>query len=307
MNGLVSTTDFDWFTQLSHLGSVDEVNFWHPSGYRPVKSIRPGEPLFFKLKGAHDAIGGFGFFARGTPLPASIAWATFREKNGVGSFEELLERIVGYRRQPLRPGEDPEIGCLLLAQPVFFEERDWVERPADWHPNIVVGKTYDLAEGEGARMWADCRLRAAGWSLVAEEPARYGAPQLVESRLGQGIFRIAVMDAYHRACAVTGEHSLPALEAAHIRPYALHGEHRVRNGLLLRADVHKLFDSGYVTVTPENVFQVSPRLKSDWSNGRSYYPLDGQPLKNLPETAADRPDPELLRWHNTNVFKRTGT
>ena len=49
-------------------------------------------------------------------------------------------------------------------------------------------------------------------------------------------------DAYERRCAVTGEKTLPVLEAAHIRPYALLGPHRVNNGLLLRSDLHKLFD-----------------------------------------------------------------
>ena len=61
--------------------------------------------------------------------------------------------------------------------------------------------------------------------LVRENSPRYGAPQLVSPRLGQGIFRGAVMDAYGRACAVTQEHSLPALEASHIQPYAKDGPH----------------------------------------------------------------------------------
>jgi putative restriction endonuclease len=50
------------------------------------------------------------------------------------------------------------------------------------------------------------------------------------------------MEAYERACALTGEHSLPALEAAHIIPFALCGPHDVQNGLLLRADLHGLLD-----------------------------------------------------------------
>jgi putative restriction endonuclease len=83
---------------------------------------------------------------------------------------------------------------------------------------------------------------------VREETPRYGKPLLVWPRIGQGVFRIAVTDAYGRACAVTGEHSLPALEAAHIRPYAAEGLHDVANGLLLRSDLHRLFDKGYVTV-----------------------------------------------------------
>jgi putative restriction endonuclease len=71
-------------------------------------------------------------------------------------------------------------------------------------------------------------------------------------------FRLAVTKAYGSACAVTQEHSLPALEAAHIQPYGKGGEHQVQNGLLLRSDVHRLFDKGYVTLLQwhnEHVFQ----------------------------------------------------
>ena len=82
-------------------------------------------------------------------------------------------------------------------------------------------------------------------------------------------------EAYNRACAVTQEHSLPALEAAHIRPFAKEGPHEVRNGLLLRADLHRLFEQGYLTVTPNYTLEVSDRLRHDYQNGRSYYPLRG--------------------------------
>ena len=82
-------------------------------------------------------------------------------------------------------------------------------------------------------------------------------------------------EAYKRACAVTQEHSLPALEAAHIRPFAKEGPHEVRNGLLLRADLHRLFEQGYLTVTPNYTLEVSDRLRDDYQNGQSYYPLRG--------------------------------
>jgi predicted restriction endonuclease len=73
---------------------------------------------------------------------------------------------------------------------------------------------------------------------------------------------VAVTDAYGRSCAVTREHSLPVLEAAHIRPCAQAGAHDVRNGLLLRSDLHRLFDIGYVTVTPD--------LRLEVRNGRKH-------------------------------------
>ena len=128
--------------------------------------------------------------------------------------------------------------------------------------------------------------------LVREDSPRYGTPQLIAPRLGQGIFRVAVMDAYGRACAVTQEHSLPALEASHIQPYAKDGPHDVRNGILLRADLHRLFDQGYVTITPAYRIEVSSRLKEDYRNGRSYYPLHGAPVV-VPTSATDAPSVRL--------------
>ena len=140
--------------------------------------------------------------------------------------------------------------------------------------------------------------------VVREDSPRYGTPQLVQPRLGQGIFRVAVMDAYSRACAITQEHSLPALEASHIQPYAKHGPHDVCNGVLLRADLHRLFDQGYVTITPEYRLEVRPRLKEDYQNGQSYYPLHESSV-SVPTAAADAPSVDFLRWHNERVYRAT--
>ena len=116
-------------------------------------------------------------------------------------------------------------------------------------------------------------------------------------RLGQATYRLAVTDAYGRACAVTGEHSLPVLEAAHIRPYAEEGPHRVANGLLLRTDIHRLFDKGYVTIRPDDLrFVVSKRLKEDYENGATYYAMNDR-LIRAPRAGADRPSRDYLAWH----------
>ncbi|WP_163111010.1 HNH endonuclease, partial [Acinetobacter baumannii] len=73
--------------------------------------------------------------------------------------------------------------------------------------------------------------------------------------------------------AVTGEKTLPILDAAHIKPWSDGGENRPGNGLLLRTDVHRLFDLGYVTVNHDREFEVSPRLREDYENGKDYYAL----------------------------------
>ena len=146
------------------------------------------------------------------------------------------------------------------------------------------------------------KLEGAQSVNMAEQQARFGEPHRILPRLGQGTFRVLVRDIYRRRCAVTSERTLPALEAAHIRPYADGGEHEARNGLLLRRDIHSLFDAGYVTVTPNLQFKVSPKIKEDYENGREYYALDGKPI-SVPRAAVQMPDPTVLSWHNENCFR----
>ncbi|MEV4473927.1 HNH endonuclease signature motif containing protein [Nonomuraea sp. NPDC049504] len=64
-----------------------------------------------------------------------------------------------------------------------------------------------------------------------------------------------VLHAYERRCAISGDRIRPVLQAAHIRPVAVGGEHRLDNGLLLRSDVHTLFDRGYLAVDPKPAFR----------------------------------------------------
>jgi len=150
-------------------------------------------------------------------------------------------------------------------------------------------------------------VRMRGGSAVSEPSGPDEIPldwreRPVRQRLGQGAFRVLVTDVYDRRCAVTGEKALPVLQAAHIRPVSKEGAHRVDNGLLLRSDIHTLFDQGYVTVTPERRFLVSRRLKADFDNGEPYYPLSGQ-LIWLPGRDEDQPSRESLEWHADVVYR----
>ncbi|RJQ53310.1 MAG: HNH endonuclease [Actinobacteria bacterium] len=310
MLGYIANTDYDWYTFLRQLGSVDEVNFWQPSGGQAFHAVPPGAPFFLRLKSPYNAIGGFGFFAGQAKLPAWLAWDSFEELNGAPDFETMRRWIERYRQGPPDPLANYIIGCLMIAQPVFFSDNEWVREPADWHSNIVRGKGIDLSGGEGRRILDECRARAAGiWDEFGQaaaqevlEKERYGKPTLVMPRIGQGIFRVSVMQAYEGACAVTGERSLPVLEAAHVVPYTDGGKHEVSNGLFLRTDIHKLYDHGYVTVTPDYRFEVGRRLRDEYENGRTYYQLRGQPIR-LPENEEDRPNKHHLEWHANQVFK----
>jgi putative restriction endonuclease len=97
---------------------------------------------------------------------------------------------------------------------------------------------------------------------------------------------VLVTDIYQRRCAVTQERTLPALEAAHIRPYGDGGSHEAQNGLLFRRDIHSLFDAGYVTVTPDLRFEVSSRIKAEFENGGIITPCTGSTSARLRELSS---------------------
>ena len=290
---------------------LDEVNFWRPSSTTSFRVLKMGEPLLFKLKKAHgDAIVGFGFFVGFQVMSVREAWAMFGTRNGVHSLDALRQRVEKYVKRSASEfaALAHPIGCILLTSPVFFPPSHWVEGPRDWRPQIVSGKSYDLTKGEGARIWSECYKNAMNLSLTPDaqinaergERARRGKPVLVQPRLGQGTFRVAVRQAYEQ-CAVTGEHALPALDAAHIRPFVDNGPHEVPNGLLLRADIHRLFDGGYVTVTPEMTFEVSGALNERFNNGKVYYEMQGRKIM-LPRDTALHPRREHLEHHRDEIF-----
>ena len=311
MRFFVGVTDYDWLRFLASRPRIDEVNFWQPSGGVEFKALQPGEPFVFKLHSPRNFIVGGGFFAHWSQLPVSLAWDAFGEKNGAASLQEMRFRLAKYRNVAEDPRTDYTVGCILLEQPFFLEEADWIPAPADWSRNIVRGKGYDARSGEGRRVWQQLEA-AVGLAALSAIPAspyqpqrvaeRFGGPTVVYPRLGQGTFRVLVTDLYDRRCAVTGERTLPVLQAAHIKPFAADGPHEPRNGTLLRSDIHTLFDRGYVTVTPELRFEVSGRIREEWENGREYYALHGRALRP-PADASLSPAREYLDWHASNVFR----
>jgi len=299
----VAVTDRQWYGFLATRSGLDEVNFWQPGGTRVFRALEPGEPLLFKLHHPEHFIVGGGFFVRSVLLPVYFAWDAFGEKNGAPSFEAMRQRIERYRRTPADPAGTYLIGCVLLSEPFFLAREDWVPAPDDFHPNIVQGKTYDMRSQTGRRLWdtVQARWRAARVEGVGEQEVPFGDPVLVRPRLGQGTFRVLVTETYRRRCAVTQEKVLPVLEAAHIRPVSAGGTHRIDNGLLLRTDIHALFDRGYVTVAPDGRFRVSRRLRRDFDNGELYYRFQGREVW-LPPEADYRPSRRLLEWHADTVF-----
>jgi putative restriction endonuclease len=303
MQAYVGITDFDWFNCLRNLvPQPDEVNFWRPSAKQQFKAIRPGELFLFKLHAPNNFIVGGGIFAYWSHVPINLAWESFGIANGARSLFEMRRQVAKYLHEDINPATDYQIGCIFLTQPFFLPEGSWIPAPLDFKPGIQQGKTYNLSIEPGLSIWKRLHYEKVLDYEIKEDRARYGEPVLILPRLGQGSFRVLVTDAYERRCAVTNEKTLPALDAAHIKPYSESGEHIVPNGILLRRDLHALFDQGYVTINPSLRFEVSRKIKEEFENGRDYYRLHGGAVR-VPASLANRPSREYLEWHNTKKFK----
>jgi hypothetical protein len=111
----------------------------------------------------------------------------------------------------------------------------------------------------------------------------------VAVRQGQTKFREKLLDAYDARCAVTGTPIPAVLQAAHIVPYNGPETNSVQNGLLLRADIHNLFDLGLIQVDPDTLrIEVAEELEST-----SFRKLAGRKLRDT-RTPRQRPSRQAL-------------
>jgi putative restriction endonuclease len=300
----VGVTDGAWYRFLAARPHLTEVNFWMPGGGR--LNMTPGEAFAFKTHMPENRIVGGGRFDSSILLPVSDAWRIYGEGNGVPSLDDMRLAIGRYRKAPIRADEDPVIGCVLLREVVFLAAPDQMPAPAGWAGSIVKGKYYDATDVIGDSIIE--RLLSAVVDRYAEDPRFapgevFGTDVMSKRRLGQKSFQALVLDAYRGRCAITGERIRPVLQAAHIQPVSVGGQNRTDNGLLLRSDVHTLFDAGYLGVDAKLRFMVSSRLRAEFENGEEFYSKAGIEIA-LPDRRADRPAREFLEWHADACFRR---
>ena len=322
MRTAVGVTDNMWAEFLCARPWITEANFWLPSPSGRFRALSTGEPFLFKTHWPQNQLVGGGFFGGFAELTIAEAWEIHGESNGVASLHELANRIASYRKTA--PDPKLRIGCVLLRDLFFTEPSDRQPAPVDFAKNIVRYKGYDLAtHSELERTFRDLLDRSdvverAGLAgadsldvtglddsdlrgpLSVPGPTR-GLPRLTVPRVGQDAFKSLILTSYHRRCAVTGNKVEPVLQAAHIRPIAHEGAHRVDNGLLLRSDVHILFDRGYLGIDEKHQLRVSSRLREDYGNGDEFYSRAGDQI-SVPAARVDRPAKDAVAWHMDTVF-----
>ncbi|MFB9127109.1 HNH endonuclease [Paraburkholderia dipogonis] len=120
----------------------------------------------------------------------------------------------------------------------------------------------------------------------------------IKTRRGQAKFRRALLDAYRTRCAVTGSRIEELLDAAHIVPHSLVTDYNVRNGLLLRTDIHTLFDLYILSVDSRSIVHVAPQLRLT-----DYGKYDGKSLAVVPDRFTDAPAADALDKHYSKYLE----
>lgn len=116
-------------------------------------------------------------------------------------------------------------------------------RPLNWSQFILA-----LQEHISPRV-SECLTEPVNQALASEGHREV----LTRARRGQSQFRGQLIDKYGSSCALTGPTPLVTLEAAHLYSYAEYGVHQEHGGLLLRRDIHRLFDRGDIAIHPERL------------------------------------------------------
>ncbi|NKR97095.1 HNH endonuclease [Rhodococcus hoagii] len=260
-----------------HWGFARDDRFWDVREPGPFRKIAPGEDVFFWLSGT-----GFRGWVRATsalyPIGSSSRLAHWTDVDDGGYTHRFEFEVVS----------------------------DDVAHPATWSDiQTAAGRNYappapaNPVNEPAAEAFLRGRFRTQADIVTEHVPVAYQfgedmrarAQREIAVRRGQAQFRNSLIEAYDGACAVTGSSVIPVLEAAHIDRYF--GEHtnHVTNGLLLRSDIHTLFDLGLLTVSSTYTVRLAPSLRDS-----EYRSLHGTSLR-LPTDPHRRPDTDALARH----------
>lgn len=253
--------------------------------------VRAGDHVYFRFAGG-GLIGQTISTSDARPLVAAdaVPWDDGRDPYTTRFTFRLLSD------QPLRSDAWGVTASRLTKSPVMQVPRSWTA-PEDqavlasyFEPALM---TASAMEGQMKALLVDAGIDPVELDVESmTQDQRDVVAMFVHLREGQQKFRADVISAYG-ACAVTRTTVPRALDAAHISDYK--GKHTqvVANGILLRSDLHRLFDAKLLTVTAEDyLLRVSPDL-----DGTAYDAFDRQPI-HVPSAPADQPNRDLLRAHN---------
>lgn len=202
-------------------------------------------------------------------------------------WDDIQLAHLAYLDRVLSPGVAPDHRRIARHEPAVVEYIDSIA------PDF--GHTLPDGEKSGAAQ--------SPFDPHAIEDTRIRTLGLTVQRRGQSLFRDELFRAYDSTCCFSGCGVEQVLQAAHIVPYQGRATNHVQNGLLLRADLHNLFDHGLLTVnTATMTVVVASALQ-----GSIYAELDGREIR-CPRDPQDRPARKLLDHHrerSNNAMQRT--
>lgn len=260
----LSPTDRNWFHFLRKQPDISIVNFWTPTDWN-IHNLSQGDYWYFVLKGSEPRkIGGGGRFIEYKFMRASKAWELYGFGNGAASYQEMVDWLNEYiskRALASKPSSDPEIGCVILDNCIFVadhQQKTSLEFGLTFPKEVVKFKTFNHPPLQLTKVATkQINISDDEDDLIPpdEEDARKRIKASIVRRQGQPQFRQSLLTEYEGKCAITGCDVSDALEAAHITPYMGEQTNTVQNGLLLRADIHTLFDLGKIAISP-NDFRI---------------------------------------------------
>jgi putative restriction endonuclease len=286
----ISPTDIEWFKFLRTEGLNSEINFWTPTPWN-VSRLASGDKLYFLLKSPIRKIGGYGQFVEYKNMSVNDAWNKYGYKNGCTSKQELIDRLDKYKASNSSDGRsvtDSEIGCIVLTNAVYYDDDKFLDLDnysIDFSRFIVKIKYYN----ENDPLEIETESMVKEFELLPTSLEKIKKSRLVTERKGQGNFRAIITTAYSNKCCITNETTPELLEAAHIQPYFDENSNHVKNGLLLRVDLHKLYDNGLLYIDESFKIHISPEVKSEY-----YQKLNGTTIR-LPENNNLHPSKEALK------------
>ncbi|RDI05494.1 HNH endonuclease [Flavobacterium sp. AG291] len=298
----ISPTDKDWYNYLKQNQFNSYINFWTPTPWN-ISRLKEGNRLYFMLKSPIRKIGGFGEFVEYKNMTAEAAWNEFGYRNGRESKADFLNGIQKYidknsdkYGKRLLNSFSYQIGCIVLKNCQFWDE-EYYKLPAEYNiefaNQVVTIKYYEEYDS-----FLQSDFENDSFDLVQEPRER--KKQLTNIRNGQGAFKGKILKAYRNACCVTGETIPELLEAAHIQQYKSKTSNHVQNGLLLRVDIHRLFDNNLIFIDGDYVIHVSDLV------GNEYYKrFDGKKI-TLPDIESEYPSTEALELKREEFRKEYG-
>lgn len=286
----ISPTDKNWFDYLKENELNSYVNFWTPTPWN-ITGLKIGDRLYFMLKSPIRKVGGFGEFVEYKNITAETAWNEFGYRNGRESKANFLSSIQQYidKHSSKYGGQkldalNYKIGCIVLRNCEFWDEDEYrfpENFGLSFPPQVVTIKYYK--EYDPFLVNQD---QIFSFSLV--EQLREQNKYLVNIRNGQNIFKSRILKAYSNKCCITGEEIPELLEAAHIQNYRNSNSNHIQNGLLLRIDIHRLFDNNLLFIDKNYIIHISNLVVN-----KTYRQYHGCKIQ-LPSVLSDHPSTEAL-------------